>query len=293
MRTCSVELEADIAEECTTLAHLLRITRTDGTIVRLTDANDDLVVGGQTYFADPSFTTSAVFTSASMSTSQNVTLTMPMTTGAVEEADVRAKRFAAAQAEIFIVNYANTTHGVMALFNGTFGSIKLCDKHCISVEIVPAGSALGAKAFGGEVYQSTCRNSLGDGDCQVDLTAARVAFTVDTVDGAVFTASELTANDDEHFTQGFIEWLTGDNEGLKSMVAQSVQATGTVKLVAATANPIKVGDTGYAYPGCDKLPQTCFEKFDNIVNFDGEPHVPSSDIIQASPVGYLRPALRG
>lgn len=293
MRTCSAELAADIANECTTLAHLLRITRSDGTVIRLTDATDDLSVGGFTYSMDPSFTTSAMFTSANLTTAQNVTLTMPMTAGAVEEADVRAKRFAGATAEIFMVNYDDTSHGVMTLFSGTFGTIKLCDKHCISVEVVPTASALGNKSLPSEVYQSTCRNSLGDGDCQVDLSTARVSFTVDTVDGSSFTASELTADDDEHFTQGFIEWLTGDNAGLKSMVSKSVQSTGTITLVAATPEAIQVGDTGYAYPGCDKLPATCFNKFDNIINFDGEPHVPSSDQIRPIPLGYSRPALRG
>lgn len=290
MRTATPELTADIANGCTTLAHLLRITRKDGTIIRLTDATDDLTVGGFTYESDPSFTTSAIFTSSSMMTAQNVTLTMPLSTGAVEEAHVRARRYNGAKAELFLVNYENTAHGTMTLFSGTFGQIRLCDKQCIAVEIQPAGAAFGSKSLGGEVYQATCRNSLGDSKCTKDLNALRLAFIVDTVPTtASFTASELTTEPNEYFTQGFVEWSTGANAGLRSMIAKSVQATDTITLTTAPPNAIAIGDTGFLYPGCDKLAETCHTKFANIVNFNGEPHVPSQDIVQPSAVSYTRP----
>lgn len=279
MRDCSAELAADLELGCTTLAHLLVIEREDGVILRFTDASTDLVVGGDTYSCDPGFTTSAVFTSASATMGQNLTLTMPMSAAALTEADVRSKRYTRAEVSLSVVNYADTTHGTMALFSGNFGSIRLTDKKALSIEVVPQGASLGSAVLGSEVYASTCRNSLGDSRCQVDLDAISLEFVVDNTSGLSFVALELTTEADEWFTQGFVEWTAGDNAGLKSMVAKSVQSTQTITLVQAPPNPIQDGDEGTLVPGCDKLPVTCHTKFANILNFNGEPHVPSEAII--------------
>ena len=37
--------------------------------------------------------------------------------------------------------------------------------------------------------------------------------------------------------------------------------------------PIVVGDTVRLVAGCDKIRQTCHAKFDNNLNFRGEPHI--------------------
>jgi len=44
-----------------------------------------------------------------------------------------------------------------------------------------------------------------------------------------------------------------------------------------------VGDAYSLIPGCDKLLTTCRDKFSNVDNFRGEPHLPGMDAILRGP----------
>lgn len=50
-----------------------------------------------------------------------------------------------------------------------------------------------------------------------------------------------------------------------------------VTLQQRIPNPIVVGTPILVYPGCDKTLTTCFRKFNNAINFQGEPWIPGSD----------------
>jgi uncharacterized phage protein (TIGR02218 family) len=41
--------------------------------------------------------------------------------------------------------------------------------------------------------------------------------------------------------------------------------------------PIEVGDTFDITAGCDKRLETCRDRFSNVVNFGGFPHMPGND----------------
>ena len=58
----------------------------------------------------------------------------------------------------------------------------------------------------------------------------------------------------------------------------AIAVTSTPQDVTATAaNAVAVGDTFNAIAGCDKTIGTCVAKFNNAVNFRGEPYVPGMD----------------
>jgi uncharacterized phage protein (TIGR02218 family) len=46
---------------------------------------------------------------------------------------------------------------------------------------------------------------------------------------------------------------------------------------------LTVGDAYSLQPGCDKLLATCKVKFNNVLNFRGEPHVPGTDRLFRGP----------
>jgi uncharacterized phage protein (TIGR02218 family) len=287
VRTCSAGLATDLALEVTTLARLWHVTRTDGTELFFTDAVRPITYDGDVYRSDITFSSSAIFTSSSMANLQNVTLKVMMDDTAIKENDLRAYKYNGAAGEIMVINYEDVSHGVMSLFKGTFGQIKICDKQIAEIELVPLSASLSGVQIGGETYTATCRNSLGDTRCGIDLEALKVTFTVTAADGAVFEAAEFTEADD-FWTQGYVKWLTGDNAGTTGQVRENIQADTEVSLVDVPLNEIQVGDTGEIFPGCDKLPKTCHEVYDNMDNFRGEPNVPSQDILPSLPVGGLR-----
>ncbi len=44
-----------------------------------------------------------------------------------------------------------------------------------------------------------------------------------------------------------------------------------------------IGDDVYIFPGCDKRLATCRDKFDNVRNFRGFPHIPGNDAMTQYP----------
>lgn len=101
---------------------------------------------------------------------------------------------------------------------------------------------------------------------------------------------------DDWFNLGVVYWETGDNAGRAieikdwdhyagSTSSTSSTTTGTISgtvgsemsLFLEMGYQIQVGDKFRVYPGCDKRLATCKDRFDNVVNFRGEPYVPGQD----------------
>lgn len=79
------------------------------------------------------------------------------------------------------------------------------------------------------------------------------------------------------FTYGIVKWLTGANAGYSMEVKGN--SPGVVELTMLMPFPIQVGDTYQISEGCDGLFGTCKSRFNNVVNFQGEPYIPGPDLI--------------
>lgn len=93
------------------------------------------------------------------------------------------------------------------------------------------------------------------------------------------------------YSGGFVEWITGPNAGRKLEVLSWDLDTHKVILFLPTPNVIIPGDEFKIAPGCDKTPfsaEGCRDKWDNMINFRGEPHVPSLDRISSVPDSALQ-----
>lgn len=80
-----------------------------------------------------------------------------------------------------------------------------------------------------------------------------------------------------YFDFGIVAWTTGENTGLTMEVKSYV--SGQVTLALPMPYPIAVLDEFTIVAGCDKSFVTCRDRFDNVVNFRGEPYVPGIDKI--------------
>jgi hypothetical protein len=86
---------------------------------------------------------------------------------------------------------------------------------------------------------------------------------------------------DGYYENGRVLWLTGANTGRVSDIQQHRQSSGSA-LITLWEEPIStvtVGDTATLVAGCDRTYSMCLSKFNNIVNFHGEPFVPGSDAL--------------
>lgn len=92
-----------------------------------------------------------------------------------------------------------------------------------------------------------------------------------------FPNGEDSREVDNWFKYGAVKWESGENNGLGMEVKTYVASSNDVELFLEMPFTILPGDTGFIYAGCDKLKDTCINKFANIINYRGEPYVPGQD----------------
>jgi uncharacterized phage protein (TIGR02218 family) len=83
------------------------------------------------------------------------------------------------------------------------------------------------------------------------------------------------------FTLGRLSWTSGPNTGRVADVASHDVVAGTrrLTLLEAPVRPIAPGDDFVVRVGCDKRLETCRDRFANVVNFRGFPHIPGQDTV--------------
>jgi uncharacterized phage protein (TIGR02218 family) len=132
----------------------------------------------------------------------------------------------------------------------------------------------------GELFSPSCRATLGDNRCTVNLALHTVTGSITTltsnqqfIDSARTEASDI-------FSFGLMTFTGGANSGLAIEVKEyTLLASGGGQLLLALPMPypLAVSDTYVLSKGCDKTTGTCFNRFSNIDNFRGEPSVPGLD----------------
>ena len=112
-----------------------------------------------------------------------------------------------------------------------------------------------------------------------DPTAAGI-ITTSGFTNAMMTMSGFA---DGALNGGVVKWLTGNNAGLSMEIKQYSQGGNTVSLWLGMPYTIQVGDTFSYWVGCDKTRETCYNKFNNILNFRGTPDIPGQDQLSFYP----------
>lgn len=119
--------------------------------------------------------------------------------------------------------------------------------------------------------QSLCNNQLYDGVCGIAASGANKVTATVTVsaDGQTLTSATFATKADDFFKLGKLVY--GD---YTRMITYHI--ADTIKIYCPI-NGLATGASVDAYAGCDKHPQTCIDKFDNIAQFVGMPYVPWKD----------------
>lgn len=273
MKPAGPNLSAHIAQEVTTLATCWKISRTDGVVMGFTSLDIDLVIDSVTYISIAGFTPSSTENNDSFAV-PNMDVQGITETGYITADDLLAGRYDFAEVEIFKVNYKDLTQGHILEQRGRLGEVRM-QKDTFIAELRGITQSL-QQSFG-QLYSPSCRAILGDAKCQVSLASFTFAATVTSVTSTLIFSASALSQEAGYFTEGFIEWTSGNNNGLK----KEVKEFANIQIVLAEPMPylIQPGDTFNAIAGCDKTLNTCKGKFNNVVNFRGEPHVPGTDAI--------------
>lgn len=281
MKGTPTALKAHMAQGSTTLAHLVKLTRTDGFVLAVTlDHDRPIAFGGVTY--QPAFgaTPSTVETSSSLNV-DNLDAKGALMLLGVEEADIAAGLWDQCDVRVLRVNWRDLSMGAEKIKRGTFGEISI-GRGTFTNEV--RGVTQKLQQVLGEVVSPSCKADLFDAKCGVPMTEGVWKFSNVTVnplgsDGRYFASTAVQP--DDFFTSGKVTWTTGANAGL-SMEIKKYIGNG-VELQEPMPYPMVLGDQCTLYAGCQKRDSDCSGKFDNIIRFRGFPSVPGQDQVLRGP----------
>lgn len=172
----------------------------------------------------------------------------------------------------FFTDWALPALGVVHVFEGNVGDIESgLNEVTIAVK---SATELFNTMLPRSLYQGPCRNTLFDARCTINKAAHTTQSSVSSATNkAQFAAS--TGKAAGWFVQGYVVFTSGNNAGLSASV-KTFDGT-TIVLNAPLLFTPAAGDTFTIYTGCDGLLNTCNDKFDNGVNFSGEPFTPTPE----------------
>lgn len=279
LRTIPIAVQAKLDDGLSTFACCWKLTRKDGTIMRFTNFHDDLIVSGETYKANTAIVPSTLKQTNSVSI-DNLTISGILRSVDITVQDILAERYDFAQVEFFLVDYKNLAAGPFARCAGSFGEIQAKNLG-FETELRLLVQKLTQKVV--EVTSRDCR-VMEFGDSRCGFNAASVTWT-STVSNAtvptrsVFrgTGTNITGKSTGYFANGKLVWTSGNNIGLKCDVKFSTTGTGEIELQKSLRYDIQVGDQFTITAGCDRRFETCRDKFNNVANYQGEPHIRGTD----------------
>ena len=167
MKTLPSGLAAHIAGGTTTLADLLKITRTDGQVFAFTSAADDVTISSVLYKSAQGLNISSLEASAGLNV-DNLELSTLDDGTVFTKLDVLSGRWRNADFVISRYNWANPADGVDVRMVGTVGEVRL-HRGYVTAELRGLQQYLQQPI--GSVSSKTCRARLGDALCTKDLTA--------------------------------------------------------------------------------------------------------------------------
>ncbi|MBV8565243.1 MAG: DUF2163 domain-containing protein [Methylobacteriaceae bacterium] len=283
MKILSPPLAAHLASGVTTMAYCWQVTRGDGVVLGFTEHDQDIVYNGVTFEAATGFTSSRIQQSLGLAV-DNLEAQGALSSLSITETDLLAGRYDDAVIELFWVNWADPSMGV-TIAKGNLGEVKR-QGLAFTAELRSLSHRMNQKI--GYTFQRTCSAKLGDARCTINVATGTFqgAGTVQTA-GLVrmFNVSGLSGFAADWFTAGLVAFTGGVNKGLTFEIKTHARTAGvdSIELWTAPELPLAIGDTATFTAGCKKDIDTCFSKFNNVVNFRGFNLIPGIDAVTRYP----------
>jgi len=282
-RTIDTALLTHIQGNATTMAFGALVQRADGTRLSLTSADVDCpltgvpiggsVSGAVTYLAAPGLEVSNIRSSEGFAV-DNLEGTL-LDGGVVTKADLLRGLWDGAAWTLFAFDRAAPSDGFTVIKTGWLGVLNpRAGKFVVEMRDL-------RQPFQQEhstVAQADCRYDLGDTRCTKSLAAFTDTTAVTAVtSNQVFSISSGRA--DDFFGNGVLTWITGANINKSYKIKTFV--AGVVTIAEQMLYPIQIGDSAQLVGGCRKRrTEDCAQKFDNVLNFGGEPDKPKiADVV--------------
>jgi len=277
MKRLPADLSVHLAGDATTTCQCWRLTRRDGPVFGFTEHDHDLGFDGTVFLAASGFSASETEAAAGIAANASE-VTGGFSSDCITEADLSAGLFDGARVEVFLVNWRLPEQRVLQMVR-EIGEVAR-DGSRFRAELRSLAHRLSQPQ--GRIYNRRCDAVLGDARCGVDLVGGGFSASgqvVAVIDAARVKVSGLDGFEDGFFRFGRLVFADGLLAGTGTDVETQVRRdTGTELGFWLPPERLPVVGDGFSITaGCDKAFATCAQKFANILNFRGCPHMPGAD----------------
>jgi len=274
---------AHAATGVTTFCRAWAIVRPDGKTFGFTDHDAPFTFEGITFRADTGLSAAALVQSTGLSV-DNTEALGALSDASVREDEIEAGRFDGAEVRAWMVNWADPDIRWLQ-FRGTIGEIRRSGG-AFQAELRGLTEALNRPL--GRIFQKPCTAVLGDRACAFDLSTPgyRHEGPADrNIEGRHFEWDDLAGFEPGWFQRGRLDVLSGPSAGLWGMIKRDVfeDDVRKIELWEPFRGEVRPDDIVQLTAGCDKRFDTCRLKFNNLLNFQGFPDLPSDDWAMAYP----------
>ncbi|WP_282129261.1 DUF2163 domain-containing protein [Roseobacter litoralis] len=262
----------------TTLCRCFKLTRPDGLVMGFTDHDGDVDFDGVTFRAQAALTATEAAYSLGLAPDE-MEASGAFAADAITESDLARGAYDGAAVEVWDVDWSTpaTRH---LLHRYTIGQV---ERGGLAFRAELRSLAAGVDRSEGRVHTTLCdARRLGDNRCKLNLAGWQGSATVVDARGLEVFVSGLEGFQPGIFTRGIADWNTGANAGSESDIRIATLAAGitSISLWRAPASPILPGDTLTATAGCNRTASTCANRFSNLLNFRGFPHMPGEAFLR-------------
>lgn len=122
-------------------------------------------------------------------------------------------------------------------------------------------------------YYPTCPYNLYSAGCGLDIDNFTFNGQITSIISGYYQFGTNLIKPDGYLASGGIEFTSGVLTGVSVPIKYSTSTGVITLLIPLSATPV-IGDTFRAYPGCDRAPTTCSNKFGNFSRNRATPYIP-------------------
>jgi uncharacterized phage protein (TIGR02218 family) len=283
MRTLDLGFKTHIEGGATTLANCWRITRSDGVTLGFTDHDEALDFDGTEFLPAHGLDGGEAVQKLGPQTDTTEVVGV-LHSAAIAEEDILLGRYDGAEVETWRINWRHVGQRLLQR-RSSIGEI-VREDGVFRAELRSAQHALNQPK--GRIYQVLCDAALGDARCGVDIddSAFRASATVtEILDRYRLVVDGVGAYAEGWFGLGHVVWGGGKRVELRDGIVSHQRLGGAdiFGFAAPVGDWVEVGDAMEAFAGCDRRLASCRDKFENVPNFRGFPHIPGNDFVLRYP----------
>ncbi|MDR3079109.1 MAG: DUF2163 domain-containing protein [Rickettsiales bacterium] len=271
MKIIGSDLAKSLGEPTSDLVKCFKITLKTGESLGFTESPEDLEVDGLTYKSCCGFGEESQSSFSDM-TGSDARVVAILDGVAMDPGEIVSGRFDGASIDIFLVHRKHLEYGKVTIIGGFIDSLGLAGGK-VYFNVVGVLSVL-EKTLG-NIYSPLCRARFCDPKCSLGAQSYSFSGTI----AALASETEFRTDSgpvatkpDDYFRYGLVKFLDGPSARVSIEVRQS--RGGSIVTSVSLPRGLEVGNQFSIIAGCDKKFSSCIEKFQNAINFRGEPNLP-------------------